>query len=114
MKIVIHSKNAHLAEDFTTIVEQKLTSMQRFNVVIERVEVEIVHEQNPRQGKKSHKIVIASYGAGPAFRSESAEFNDLAAFDQAVENFELQIRKLHERSKSYDHETLRKAKIIGA
>jgi ribosome-associated translation inhibitor RaiA len=40
-------------------------------------------------------------------RAEAAEFNDVAAFDDAIKNFELQIRKHHERSKSHSHETLR-------
>jgi ribosome-associated translation inhibitor RaiA len=40
-------------------------------------------------------------------RAEAAEFNDLAAFDEAIKNFELQIRKHHEKSKSHSRETLR-------
>jgi ribosome-associated translation inhibitor RaiA len=53
---------------------------------------------------------LTSHGAGPLIKSEAAEFNDLAAFDSAVKAFALQIRKIHERSKDYDRETLRKRK----
>ena len=108
MKIQIHTRNADLAEDFREIVEEKLNSMERFNITIERVEVEILHEANPRQGKNSHRVILTSHGAGPLIKSEAAEFNDLAAFDSAVKAFALQIRKIHERSKDYDRETLRK------
>ena len=107
MKIVIHARHADLAADFRVIAEEKLRSMERFSVTIERVEVEILHEQNPRQGKRSHRVVLTSHGAGPLMRAEAAEFNDVAAFDGAIKNFELQIRKHHERSKSHSHETLR-------
>ena len=112
MKILIHARNADLAEDFRIIAEEKLNSMERFSVVIDRVEVEVLHEANPRQGKNSHRVVLTSYGSGPLFRAEAAEFNDVAAFDTAIKAFALQIRKIHERTKDYDRDTLRKRKNI--
>ena len=110
MKIQIHTRHADLAEDFKTIAEEKLNSMERFSVVIDRVEVEVLHENNPHQGKHKHKVVLTSHGSGPLIRAEAAEFNDLAAFDSAVKAFALQIRKIHERTKDYDRSTLRKMK----
>ena len=112
MKILIHTRNADLAEDFRIIAEEKLNSMERFSVVIDRVEVEVLHEANPRQGKNSHRVVLTSHGSGPLFRAEAAEFNDVAAFDAAIKAFALQIRKIHERTKDYDRDTLRKRKNI--
>ncbi|MBI3428492.1 MAG: ribosome-associated translation inhibitor RaiA [Actinobacteria bacterium] len=108
MKIVVHARQAQLAEDFRLIVEEKLHSMNRFSVTIDRVEVEIIHEGNPRQGKFSHRVILTSHGAGPLLRAQAASFNDLAAFDLAIKNFELQIRKIHERVKEIPHESLRK------
>ena len=107
MEIVIHARQAELAEDFRDIAQSKLLSMERFNVAIDRVEIEILHEQNPRQGKHAHRVILTSHGSGPLMRAEAAEFNDLAAFDEAIKNFELQIRKHHEKSKSHNRETLR-------
>ena len=112
MKIVFHVRHADLAEDFKEIAEEKLLSMDRFSVVIDRVEVEIMHEANPRQGKHSHRVAITSHGSGPLMRAEAAEFNDVAAFDGAIKNFELQIRKHHERSKSHNRETIRHKEVI--
>jgi len=85
--------------------------MERFSVVIDRVEVEVLHEANPHQGKHNHKVVLTTHGSGPLIRAEAAEFNDLAAFDSAIKTFALQIRKIHEKSKDYDRQTLRKMKI---
>ena len=112
MKFHIHTRNADLAEDFSEIVEEKLNSMERFSVQIERVEVEVLHEANPRQGKNSHRVILTSHGAGPLIKSEAAEFNDVAAFDAAIKAFALQIRKIHEKTKDYDRETLRKRKNV--
>jgi ribosomal subunit interface protein len=112
MKIQIHARNAELAEDFREITEEKLNSMERFGVVIDRVEVEVLHETNPRLGKKSHRVIVTSHGTGPLLRAEASEFNDLAAFDCAMKSFDTQIRKIHEKSKDYKRETLRDKEII--
>ena len=49
MNIVFHARKANLAEDFKSIASEKLITLKRFAVSIDRVEVEIIHEQNPRQ-----------------------------------------------------------------
>jgi ribosomal subunit interface protein len=111
MKIIIHPRHAELASDFSSIAEEKLLSMNRFSVIIDRIEVEVLHEANPRQGKNSHKVIITSHGSGPLLRAEAASFNDVAAFDDAVKSIELQIRKIHEREKSHDRHTLRTMRV---
>ena len=55
-------------------------------------------------GSAVRNISLTTHGAGPFLRGEGDGFNDLAAFDKAVVNLELQIRKLHERSKDYGHD----------
>ena len=106
MQIVLHTRNAQLAEDFGEIATEKLKSLSRFNVHIEAMKVEIKHENNPRQGKRSHSVTLTSHGAGPFLRAEGVGFNDLAAFDKAVASLELQIRKIHERSKDVPRESV--------
>jgi ribosomal subunit interface protein len=110
MEIVIHARNANLAEDFRGIVTEKLKALDRFSVKVESIKVEIKHEQNPRFGKSSHEVHLTTTGAGPFMRSEGTGFNDLAAFDKAVTALELQIRKIHEKTKEIKHESLRKPK----
>ena len=107
MEIIIQLRNAQVAEDFKGIVSQKLKALARFNIKLERIEVEVIEEKNPRQGKHDHKVVITSRGAGPLIRAEAAEFNGVAAFDKAIESFEFQIRKIHERAKEHGRDTLR-------
>ncbi|NBO09037.1 MAG: ribosome-associated translation inhibitor RaiA [Actinobacteria bacterium] len=107
MEITIHARHASLAEDFREMATSKLKSMERFSVVIDRMEVEILHEQNPRHGKASHRVVLTSRGSGPLLRAESAAFNDLAAFDLAIADVEQQIRRIHERSKNHGRDSLK-------
>jgi ribosomal subunit interface protein len=110
MEIIFHSRHAVLAEDFRSIVTEKLKTLQRFGVAVDGFKVEIIHESNPRFGKSSHSVNLSSHGSGPFLRAEGQAFNDLAAFDMAVKNLELQLRKIHERAKDYDHETVRVVK----
>ena len=107
MKINIHTRHAALASDFKEIAEEKLQSMERFYVQIERIDVEVTHEPYPHQGMLSHRVVIASHGSGPSLRADATGFNDVAAFDIAIKSIELQIRKIHEKSKDHKRETIR-------
>jgi len=100
MDIVFHTRNCVLADDFRQIVRDKLLSLARFGVVVDGVKVEVAHESNPHFGKSAHEVRLSSNGSGPFIRAEGSSFNDLAAFDGAVAAFELQIRKIHERSNS--------------
>ena len=108
MEIIIHARQAQLAEDFKSIVVEKLKSMDRFHGLMERVEVEVIHEANPSQGKNSHRVILTARGAGPLVRAEATGFNDVAAFDNGIANFELQLRKIHEKSKDFDRTSVRK------
>jgi ribosomal subunit interface protein len=110
MEIIFHARGAVLAEDFREIASEKLKSLERFSVPVDGVKVEIKHEQNPHFGKSSHLVTLTSHGSGPFVRAEGQAFNDTAAFDVAVKSFELQIRKIHERSKDVGHDSVKSSK----
>jgi ribosome-associated translation inhibitor RaiA len=57
-------------------------------------------------------VIVTSHGSGPLLRAEASEFNDLAAFDGAMKIFDIQLRKIHEKSKDHNRETLREKEII--
>ena len=107
MEIIFHTRKAAIAADFKKLATEKINSLQRLHVKVDRIEVEIIHEGNPSMGKRSHTVIITSHGAGPLFRAEAAAFNDLAAFDEAIRKVELQIRKRHERSADHNHQSLK-------
>lgn len=114
MKVVIHNHGTALASDFEEIAISRLERLERFSIPIERIYIDVRHEVNPRFGKHSHRVAVTSHGAGPLLRGEGTGFNDLAAFDEATEAIELQLRKRHERSKDIDRTTVRKLRARGA
>jgi ribosomal subunit interface protein len=107
MQIVFHSRNGNLADDFRGIAKEKLETLTRFGVQLDEVKVEIKHEQNPRHGNNSHEVILSVHGSGPFMRAEGSAFNDVAAFDKAVENLESQLRKQHDREKDHARDTHR-------
>ncbi len=113
MRITIHHHEVSLAEDFTEIAKERLNRLERFNIPIDRIVVDVKHEANPHFGKaSSHHVRITSHGSGPLVRAEGRGINDLAAFDEAAVAIELQLRKRHERSKTIDRDSLRKRKAV--
>jgi ribosomal subunit interface protein len=107
MDIQIHSKKSHLSDPFKERVHERLLRMERFGVRIDRVDVEVNLEQNPRHGDGAHKVQLTSHGAGPLVRAEAANSDNISAFDMAAEKFELQLRKVHERNKDVKHRSLK-------
>lgn len=114
MKIIVHNHGATLAADFAEISTERLERLSRFNIPIDRIDLDIRHETNPHFGKNSHRVVITTHGSGPLVRAVGEGFNDLAAFDEAAEAIELQLRKHHERAKDFDRTTLRKFRAVNS
>lgn len=112
MEIQIHSKTSHLSEPFKERVYDRLARMERFGVRVDRVDVEVNREQNPRHGHGAHKVQLTSHGSGPLIRAEAANNDNISAFDMAAEKFELQLRKAHERNKDVKHKSIKELPII--
>ncbi len=113
MKIEIHHKDSMqvegLAEDFKEIIVDKLKTMERFQVPITTVKVEVVRESNPRFGKNNHNVTLITHGSGPFIKSEGSGKSNLKAFDQAIAGFELQLRKIHEKKSDVEHKKIHPA-----
>ena len=112
MEIHIHSKTSHLSDPFRERVQDRLARMERFGVRIDRVDVEVNLEQNPRHGDGAHKVQLTSHGTGPLIRAEAANSDNISAFDLAAEKFELQLRKAHERNKDVKHKSLKEMPVV--
>lgn len=112
MHIQIHSKTSHLSDPFKERVQDRLSRMERFGINIDRVDVEVTLEQNPRHGDGAHKVQLTSHGSGPLIRAEAANSDNISAFDLAAEKFELQLRKAHERSKDVKHKSLKELPLL--
>lgn len=112
MDIQFHTKSTQLTDAFKKRVQERMSRMERFGINIDRIDIEVAIEQNPRHGNGAHKIQLSSKGAGPQVRSEAAGSDNLSAFDVAAEKFELQLRKSHERNKDVKHVSLKEMPLL--
>jgi ribosome-associated translation inhibitor RaiA len=72
------------------------------------VDVEVIHEANPRQAESAERVEITVRGKGPVLRAEAAAGDRYSAFDLALSKLLEQARRVHDRRKSH-HKAGRRA-----
>jgi ribosomal subunit interface protein len=78
-------------------VTDKLAHLERFNSHPIRYDVELDHENNPRQSKTCQRVEITSTGNGPTMRAEASGPDFYTALDAAVAKLEARLRRSHDR-----------------
>jgi ribosomal subunit interface protein len=108
IEIVVTGRNVEVSEYHRSYVTAKLVSLEHFNRHVIRYEVELDHEQNPRQAKSSQRATITGYGKGRTVRAEAREADFHTALDAAVGKLEGQLRRGHDRHQvhHYRHEQM--------
>jgi len=109
MKIAFHHKGISLAEDFKPIAEEKLNKLDRFNLKLSELRVDIKQSERKNQKSKLHHVELSAWHGESFLHAKAEAFNDLAAFDKAIKNFQLQLRKMHERIQKIEHKTIRRS-----
>ncbi|WP_371177104.1 ribosome-associated translation inhibitor RaiA [Buchananella felis] len=104
MDITINARNAEIHPDFRAYVEEKVQKVQLFDPRVQRVEVELTHERNPRQADTAERVEITVISKGPIIRAEASSSDRYAALDIAAGKLAERLRRAHDRSK--DHHRL--------
>ncbi len=99
MEIVVNGRNSEISERFREHVEEKLSRLEKYDSrqKINRVEVEVTHEKNPRQHDKAAKVEMTLRSRGPAVRAEAASTDQHSALDAAIDKLESRLRKAGDR-----------------
>ena len=103
LDIVVHGRHAVLSEKFKDHAVDKLSRLDRFSVPIQRVDVEVSHEANPRMHDRAFEVELTCSGAGPSIRAEAHAADKYVALDFAYAKLEERLRRIHEKSKSVRH-----------
>jgi len=103
MEIVVTGRNSEISERFRTHVGEKLQRIEKFDgrQRINRVEVEVTHETNPRQPDTAARVEMTLRSRGPAVRVEATSTDQHSALDAAVDKLENRLRKIVERKRSH-------------
>ena len=97
MDIVVKGRNVEVPDHYREHVAGKLAPSERLDSRVIRIDVELMHEKNPRQSDRCQRVEITCYSKGPVIRAEAAAADFYAALDAAVLKLEARLRKAHDR-----------------
>ena len=99
MDLVVKARGGRITKSVRTVVEHKLSRLERMEPKVTRVEVEVIHEKNPRLGGAHH--VEAALGTPRKTFRATADVKDVgAALDVLVDKLERQIRDHHTKRRT--------------
>jgi ribosomal subunit interface protein len=97
MDIVMTGRNVDVPAHYRAHVTDKLAHLQRYNSHPIRYDVELDHENNPRQSKTCQRVEITGTGKGPTVRAEACGPDFYTALDAAVAKLAALLRRSHDR-----------------
>lgn len=97
MEIVVRGRNVEVPDHFRLHVEECLARMERYDHKLIRVDVELLHERNPRQAEVCQRVELTCKSRGPVIRSEACSNDFYAALDQACNRLESRLRRSADR-----------------
>jgi ribosomal subunit interface protein len=99
MEIVVRGRNVEVPEHFRQHVWEKVSSSDRFDgkLKINRIDVELFHEKNPRQSANCQRVEITLSGKGPVVRAEACGPDFYAALDLAATKLLNRMRRAADR-----------------
>jgi ribosomal subunit interface protein len=95
--IVVKGRNVEVPDHYREHVADKLAPSERLDSRVIRIDVELMHEKNPRQSDRCQRIEITCYSKGPVIRAEASAADFYAALDAATLKLEARLRKAHDR-----------------
>jgi ribosomal subunit interface protein len=97
MEIVVRGRNVEVPDHFRQHVEDKVGQLERFDGKVIRIDVELLHEKNPRQSDHCQRVEITLRGKGPVARAEACAPDFYAALELAAGKLENSMRRANDR-----------------
>ena len=97
MDIVVKGRNVEVPDHFRVHVSDKLRRIERFDHKIIEIDVELLHERNPRQSDNCQRVEITCVSRGPVVRAEASAPDFYAALEKAIDKLESRLRRAADR-----------------
>ncbi|MFT4189083.1 MAG: ribosome-associated translation inhibitor RaiA [Aeromicrobium sp.] len=99
MEIVVTGRNSEISDRFRERVHEKLQRIGKFDSRqrINRVDVEVTHEKNPRQHDRAARVELTVRSKGPVIRAEACAGDQASALDAAVDKLHTRLRRAVDR-----------------
>lgn len=100
MEIVVVGRHTEVADRFRRHAEDKLGKIEQLAPTAQRVDVEVTHENNPRQSGNRERVELTVRGKGPVVRAEAAADDRFGALDLALDKLIERLRRANDRRKN--------------
>lgn len=97
MEITVTGRHATIPDRFRRHIEEKLSKVPQLDPRVNRCEVVLSHEANPRQAKASERIEITCYAKRTVIRAEASADEEYAAMDLAMSRLIERLRRQHDK-----------------
>ena len=97
MDIVVKGRNVEVPDHYRVHVADKLQKVERYDQKIQRIDVELFHERNPRQSDRCQHVEITCVSRGPVVRAEAISGDFYSALDLASTKLEQRLRRSADR-----------------
>ncbi len=97
MDIVVKGRNVEVPDHYRVHVAEKLQKVERYDQKIQRIDVELFHERNPRQSERCQHVEITCVSRGPVVRAEAISGDFYSALDLASTKLEQRLRRSADR-----------------
>lgn len=98
MEVIVHGRNLHVDQEMHGEVIERVEHAGRvFDQAVDRVDVEISEESNPRLAHERFGVELTAGVSGRVVRIEAAAATVESALDDAVDRLTRQLRRLKEK-----------------
>jgi ribosomal subunit interface protein len=97
MDIVVTGRNMNVPAHYRVHVANQLSHLERYNGHINRYEVVLHREPNPRQAKTCQRVEITGTGDSTTVRAEASGSDFYTGLSAAVDKLDMQMRRNHDR-----------------
>jgi ribosomal subunit interface protein len=95
--VVVKGRNVEVPAHYRAHVADKLHKIERYDHKIIEVNVELLHERNPRQSDNCQRVEITCISRGPVVRAEACAGDFYAALDKAIDKLNTRLRRAADR-----------------
>ena len=97
MEIAITGRNVNVSDRLREYLDTKLSKVPQLDPRVQRIEVIVSHEPNPRLAKVSERVEITCRSKGPVIRAEASHDDRQAAVDLAADKLLERLRRAHDK-----------------
>ena len=97
MDIVVKSRHVEVSDRFREHAHEKLGKVERLDPGLQRIDVEVSKEPNPRLADRAYRVELTCRSRGPVIRAEAAAEDKFAALDVALGKLESRLRRAADR-----------------